>query len=126
MPFPGSYMSLAQTYLATGEPEKAREALTSYVIAHPDSSAGLENLGFFELGQGETDAALAAFDKAAALAPSDMMKIEMGRATAHALRDEWPATEQCAKRMLGSDEPRERFEGGATLAIASLYRGDAG
>ena len=126
MPFPGSYMSLAQSYLATGEPEKAREALTSYVIAHPDSSAGLENLAFFELGRGETDAALAAFDKAAALAPSDMMKIEMGRATAHALRDEWPATEQCAKRMLGSDEPRERFEGGATLAIASLYRGDVG
>jgi len=126
MSFPGSYMSLAETYLATGEPEKAREALTAYAIVHPDSSAGLENLAFFELGQGETEAALAAFDKAAALAPSDMMKIEMGRATAHALRDEWPATEQCAKRMLDSDEPRERYQGGATLAIASLYRGDVG
>ena len=69
MSFPGSYMSLAETYLATGQPEKAREALTSYVIAHPDSSVGLENLGFFELTEGQTDAALAAFDKAAALAP---------------------------------------------------------
>ena len=45
MAFPGSYMSLAETYLATGQPDKAREALTSYVATHPDSSAGLENLG---------------------------------------------------------------------------------
>ena len=126
MSFPGSYMSLAETYLATGQPEKAREALTSYVIAHPDSSAGLENLGFFELTEGQTDAALAAFDKAAALRPSEMIRIEMGRATAHVLRDEWPAAEGCAKRLLESSDSRERWEGGATLAIASLYRGDVG
>jgi tetratricopeptide (TPR) repeat protein len=69
MAFPGSYMSLAETYLATGQPDKARDALTAYVAAHPDSSAGLENLGFFELSEGQTDAALAAFDKAAGLAP---------------------------------------------------------
>ena len=126
MSFPGSYLSLAETYLATGQPEKAREALTSYVIAHPDSSVGLENLGFFELTEGQTDAALAAFDKAAALRPSEMMKIEMGRATAHVLRDEWPEAEGCAKRLMDSSDPRERWEGGATLAIASLYRGDVG
>jgi len=126
MSFPGSYMSLAETYLATGQPEKAREALTSYVIAHPDSSAGLENLGFFELMQGQTDAALAAFDKAASLAPTEMMKIEMGRVMVHALRDEWPEAEGCAKRLMHSDDPRERWEGGASLAVASLYRGDVG
>jgi tetratricopeptide (TPR) repeat protein/TolB-like protein len=126
MSFPGSYMSLAETYLATGEPEKAREALTSYVIAHPDSSAGLENLGFFELVEGRTDAALAAFDKAEALAPSEKAKIEMGRVVAHALRDEWPQAEGCAKRLMDSTDPRERWEGGATLAVASLYRGDVG
>jgi tetratricopeptide (TPR) repeat protein len=126
MSFPGSYMSLAETYLATGQPDKAREALTSYVSAHPDSSAGLENLGFFELMQGETDEALASFDKAAALAPSDVTKIEMGRVMAHTLRDEWPQAEACSKRLLASADPRERWQGGATLAIASLYRGDVG
>jgi len=126
MSFPGSYWSLAQTYLATGEPEKAREALTSYVVAHPDSGAGLQNLAFFELMEGETDAALAAFDKAASLAPSETLKIETGRVMAHALRDEWPAVQECARRMSDSDDPRERWEGGATLAIASLYRGDVG
>jgi serine/threonine protein kinase/tetratricopeptide (TPR) repeat protein len=126
MSFPGSYGSLAQAYLATGQPGKAREALTAYVIAHPDSSAGLENLGFFELMGGQTEAALAAFDKAASLAPKEMAKIETGRAMAHTLRDEWPEAERCAKRLMDSDDPRERWEGGATLAVASLYRGDVG
>jgi serine/threonine protein kinase/TolB-like protein/predicted Zn-dependent protease len=126
MAFPGSYMSLAETYLATGQPDKAREALTSYVETHPDSSAGLENLGFFELTTGQTDAALAAFDKAASLAPSEMMKIEMGRAAAHAMRDEWSEAEGCAKRLMRSEDGRERWKGGATLATASLYRGDVG
>ncbi len=126
MSFPGSYMSLAETYVATGQPEKAREALTSYAVAHPDSSAGLENLAFFELAEGKTDSALVAFDKAASLEPAEMAKIEMGRATAHALRDEWPEAVRCAKRLTRSDDPRERWQGGATLAIASLYRGDVG
>jgi eukaryotic-like serine/threonine-protein kinase len=126
MSFPGSYMSLAETYLATGQPDKAREALTSYVSAHPDSSAGLENLGFFELMQGESDQALATFDKAASLAPSEMMKVEMGRAAAYALRDDWTEAEGCAKRLMESPDARERWEGGATLAVASLYRGDVG
>jgi tetratricopeptide (TPR) repeat protein len=126
MSFPGSYMSLAETYLATGQPDKAREALTTFAIAHPDSSAGLENLGFFELMEGQAEAALAAFDKAAALSPSEMAKIEMGRVAAHALRDEWPEAEGCAKRLMESEDPRERWQGGATLAVASLYRGDVG
>jgi len=126
MSFPGSYMSLAETYLATGEPDKAREALTSYVSEHPDSGAGLENLAYFELIQGEPEAALAVFDKAAELQPSEKMKIEMGRVVAHALRDEWSEAEMCAKRLQESPDPRERWEGGATLAVASLYRGDVG
>ncbi len=126
MSFPGSYMSLAETYLATGQPDKAREALTGYIAAHPESSAGLENLGFFELMQGRTDEALAAFDKAASLGPSEVTKLEMGRAVAHALREEWPQAEGCARRLMSSQDARERWEGGATLAIASLYRGDVG
>ncbi len=126
MSFPGSYMSLAEAYLASGQPEQAREALTSYVSLHPDSSVGLENLGFFELLEGETEAALATFDKAASLAPKEMMKIEIGRGLAHALRDDWPQAATSARRLAHSDEPRERFEGGAMLAVASLYRGDVG
>ncbi len=126
MTFPGSYMSLAEAYVATGHPERAREALARYAAEHPDRSAGYENIAFLELTQDRTDEALAAFDKAAALHPDDSMKIETGRFVAYALRDEWPQAEAAAKRLMASDDPRQRWEGGATLAIASLYRGDVG
>jgi tetratricopeptide (TPR) repeat protein len=126
MTFPGSYMSLAEAYVATGHPEQAREALASYLSEHPDRSAGYENVAFFELSQGQTDEALAAFDKAAALHPDDSMKIETGRFMAHALRDEWSKAEAVAKRLMASGDARQRWEGGTTLAMASLYRGDVG
>jgi tetratricopeptide (TPR) repeat protein len=126
MTFPGSYMSLAQAYVATGRPEKAREALAEYAAEHPDRAAAFENLAYFELTQGRTDAALASFDKAAALHPDDSMKIETGRFVAHALRDEWPQAEAAARRLQASDDPRQQWEGGASLAMASLYRGDLG
>jgi tetratricopeptide (TPR) repeat protein len=126
MTFPGSYWSLAEAYVATSRPERAREALAQYAAEHPDRSAGYENVALFELAQGKIDDALAAFDKAAALHPDDSMKIEGGRFVAHALRDEWTEAEAASKRLLASDDPRERWEGGATLAMASLYRGDLG
>ena len=126
MTFPASYLSLAQAYVATGRPDKARQALSDYAAEHPDRAASFENLAYFELTQGRTEAALVAFDKAAALHPDDAMKIEMGRFTAHALRDEWPQAEAAARRLVASDDPRQQWEGGASLAMASLYRGDVG
>jgi tetratricopeptide (TPR) repeat protein len=126
MTFPGSYWSLAEAYVAAGHPEKAREALASYAAEHSDRPAAYENVALFELAQGRIDEALAAFDKAAALHPGDTMKIEAGRFVAHALRDEWTQAEAAAKRLMASDDPRQRWEGGATLAMASLYRGDVG
>ncbi len=126
MTFPGTYMSLAQAYVATGRPEQARQALAQYAAEHPDRSAGYENVAYFELTQGRTDQALAAFDKAAALQPADSMKIETGRFAAYALKDEWPQAEAVARRLMASDDPRRRWEGGATLAMAMLYHGDVG
>jgi tetratricopeptide (TPR) repeat protein len=119
-------MSLAEAYVQTGQPDRAREALKAYVSEHPDRSAGYENVALFEMSQGRTDVALAALDKASELHPGDAMKIETGRFVAHALRDEWPQAEAASKRLMASDDPRQRWEGGATLAMASLYRGDVG
>jgi tetratricopeptide (TPR) repeat protein/TolB-like protein len=126
MTFPGSYMSLAQAYVATGRPDRAREALEGYAKEHPDRPAAFENLAFFELAQGRVEASLAALDRAAALRPDDRTKIETGRFVAHALREEWGEAEAVAQRLMASDDPRARWEGGATLAMASLYRGDLG
>jgi tetratricopeptide (TPR) repeat protein len=126
MTFPGSFMSLAEAYVATGRPERAREALAEYAAEHPDRSAAYENVGFFELSQGRTDEALAAFDEAAAHQPDSTRKIESGRFVAYALRDQWPDAEAVAKRLMASADPHESWEGGASLAMASLYRGDVG
>jgi eukaryotic-like serine/threonine-protein kinase len=126
MTFPGSYMSLAQAYVAAGRPEAARKALAAYAAEHPDRAAAHENLGFFELTQGRVEEALAAFDKAAALQPDDATKAQIGRFTAFALRGDWPAAESAARTLRESDDPRARWEGGASLAVASLHRGDLG
>jgi tetratricopeptide (TPR) repeat protein/TolB-like protein len=126
MTFPGSFMSLAEAYVATSQPERAREALAQYAAEHPDRSAAYENIGVFELSEGRTDEALAAFDEAAARHPDSMRTIDSGRFVAYALRDQWAEAEAVAKKLMASDDPRERWEGGASLAMASLYRGDVG
>ena len=107
-------------------PTRRARPSPSYAAEHPDRAASFENLAYFELTQGRTEAALAGFDKAASLHPDDSTKIETGRFAAYALRDEWPQAEAAAKRLMASDDPRQRWEGGATLAMASLYRGDVG
>ena len=124
MTFPGTWMSLAEAYVATGQPDRGREALESYAREHPDRSAAYENLGLFELVQGRLDPALAAFDRAAALGPDQRSKIEFGRFVVAALRDRWKDAEAAAESLAKSDDPRDRWAGGEGRAIACLYRGD--
>ena len=126
MSFPGTWMSLAEAYSATGQPDRGREALETYVRDHPDRSAGYENLGLFELVQGRLDPALAAFDRAGALQPDQRTKVEFGRFVVAALQDRWKDAEAAADALTKSDDPRDRWSGGEGRAIASLYRGDVG
>ena len=126
MTFPGTWMSLAEAYTATGHPDRGREALETYVREHPDRFAGYENLGLFELSQGRLEQALGAFDRAAALQPDQRTRIEFGRFVVAAMQDRWKDAEAAAAALSKSDDPRERWSGGEGLAITSLYRGDVG
>ena len=126
MSFPGTYMTLAEAYAATGQADKARDALAQYVREHPDRPAGYENLGLFELSRGRLEAALGAFDRAAQLHPDQLMRVEQGRFIVRALQDRWPEAQAAGERLLARGDPRDRWAGGETLAIASLYRGDLG
>ncbi len=126
MGFPGTWMSLAEAYTATGQPERAREALAAYVREHPDRSAAYENLGLFELSQQHLAPALEAFDRAASLGPDQRVQIQQGRFVVAALQDRWKDAEAAARELTASPEPRERWSGGEGLALASLYRGDLG
>ena len=125
MTFPGSYMSLAHAYVATGRADRARETLAGYVREHPDRAAGYENLGYLQLAQGQLAESLASFDKATTLGTDAAMKVEKGRFLALALLDRWPEAQAAATRLAASEDPASRWEGHAALALASLYRGDA-
>ena len=124
MNFPGTYMSLAEAYVATGQTERAREALTAYANEHPDSPAGYVNLGHFEVMQGRLDAGLSALDRAAELHPDQLKEVEVGRFLARALQERWPEARAAGERLLKSEDSRDRWAGEETLALASLYRGD--
>jgi tetratricopeptide (TPR) repeat protein/TolB-like protein len=117
MAFPGSYMSLAETYLATGQPDKARDELTSYVAAHL-THAGLENLGFFELSGARRTR------RSRLTRPRPRHRDAEDRAVLPPTRcaTSGPGAEGCAKRLMSLNDGRERWEGGATLAVASLSR----
>jgi tetratricopeptide (TPR) repeat protein/TolB-like protein len=125
MQFPGTYLNLAEAYSATGQVDKAREALVGFTQQHPDRPGGFQNLGLFELVQGRLQSALAAFDQAAALHPEQMVEVERGRFLVYALKDRWTDAEQAAARLLQRPDARERSAGHMGLAIAALYRGAA-
>jgi tetratricopeptide (TPR) repeat protein len=125
MTFPGTWASLAEAYVATGHPDRAEEALRSYVKDHPDRGAGFTNLGWFLMGQGRLEEALDQLDQAERVGPHDA-KNESGRFAVFALSDRWPEARQVAQRMADSADSGESFEGYYALAVASLYRGDVG
>jgi len=123
MTFPGTYMSLAEAYVASGQPEKAEQALTEYVERHPDRAAGYENLAQYLTARGRYDEALAAYDRVGELDPRNF-KVDLGRFTVESLRGHWADAERAARRLAQSPEPNERWRGGAALATLALYRGD--
>jgi len=125
MTFPGTFESLAAAYAATGHPDRAEEALRSYVAEHPDRAAGFANLGWLLLMQERIVEGLDSFERAASLDPADR-KIEIGRFAAFSLADRWDEAEAAARRLAASDDPNESFQGHAALAAVSLYRGDLG
>jgi tetratricopeptide (TPR) repeat protein/TolB-like protein len=125
MTFPGTYMSLAEAYVASGQPERAEQALRDYLREHPTRAAGYENLGMFLVNQGRYDEALAAYDRAGALDGRNF-KVGYGHFAVHVLEGRWPEADATARRMASSSSPRERWTGGLALAALALYHGDLG
>ena len=123
MSFPGTYMSLAEAYAATGQDKKAEEVLRGYVAEHSDRGAGYENLAFLLVSRGRFEEALQACARAEQLNPrSDVA--QQGRLAVHMLRGEWDQAEATAKKIMASSDPLLHFKGGAALVRVKLYRGD--
>jgi tetratricopeptide (TPR) repeat protein len=125
MSFPGTYMSLAEAYVASGQIERAEQALREYVGEHPDRAAGYENLGLFLVNQGRYDEALGAYDRAGELDARNF-KVDYGHFAVHVLQGRRLEAEANARQLAASANPRERWMGRAALAVMALYRGDLG
>ncbi len=125
MSFPGTYMSLAEAYVASGRPERAEQVLTEYVERYPDRAAGFENLGLFLVTQGRYDDALAAYDRAGAL-DSRNFESDFGHFVVHSLEGRWLEAGANARALSRAADPQERWQGGAALAVLALYDGDLG
>jgi serine/threonine protein kinase/tetratricopeptide (TPR) repeat protein len=123
MSFPGTYMSLAEAYVASGQPQRAEEALDEYVARFPDRAAGFENLGLFLVTRGRYEDALAAYDRAGAL-DSRNFKSDFGHFVVHALEGRWLEAEANARDLTKSSIAKERWQGGAALSVLALYDGD--
>jgi tetratricopeptide (TPR) repeat protein len=123
MSFPGTYMSLAEAYVASGQVERAEQALTEYVAKHRDRAAGYENLGMFLVNQGRYEEALRSFDRAGDLDGRNF-KVDYGHFAVHVLQGRWLEAEANARSLAASSYPRERWTGGAALAVLALYDGD--
>jgi serine/threonine protein kinase/tetratricopeptide (TPR) repeat protein len=123
MTFPGTFMSLAEAYVASGQPTQAEEALMQYVEDYPDRAAGFENLGFFLATQGRYPEALRAFDRAGQLDARNF-ETDNGRFVVHALEGRWLEAEADARQMTRSSNPSHRWQGRAALAVLALYDGD--
>jgi eukaryotic-like serine/threonine-protein kinase len=121
--FPGTWMSLAEAYVASGQPGKAEQALVEYVQQYPDRAAGYENLAQYLTARGRYDEALRAYDRVGQL-DSRNFKVDLGRFTVESLRGRWTDAEQAARRLYRSPDSGERWHGGAALAVLALYRGD--
>lgn len=121
--FPGTFMSLAEAYEASGEVERAEKVLVDYVGEHPERAAGFENLGLFLARQGRYDEALGAYDRAGALDARNF-GLDFGHFVVHALQGRWLEAEANAHQLASSTSPRERWQGRSALTILALYQGD--
>ena len=125
MSFPGTYMSLAEAYVASGQPGRAEQALGEYVERYPDRAAGFENLGLFLVTRGRYEDALTAYDRAGAL-DSRNFKSNFGHFVVHALEGRWLEAEANARELARSTVAQERWQGSAALTVLALYDGDLG
>jgi serine/threonine protein kinase/tetratricopeptide (TPR) repeat protein len=123
MSFPGTYMSLAEAYVASGRPQRAEQVLAEYVERYPDRAAGYENLALFLVSRERYPDALDAYDRAAAL-DSRNFKSDFGHFVVHSLEGRWLEAEANARALSRSADPQERWRGGVALAVLALYDGD--
>jgi serine/threonine protein kinase/tetratricopeptide (TPR) repeat protein/TolB-like protein len=122
MAYPTTYTNLAALYRNLGQFDKAHDVLQDYVRANPTVSQGFRGLGDLLTVWGKYDDAMAAYDKAAALAPGDF-SVLAARRTVYALRDQWSDVEAINDKLLQASDPQWRFNALMSQASEQVYKG---
>jgi eukaryotic-like serine/threonine-protein kinase len=121
---PTSYGNLASDYLALGEPAKAQNLLETFVQDHPDVASGYESLGEVLVAENRLPEALADFDKAAGLDPSDFWA-PAGRGIVALMQERWADAEAVNRAFGESANPFERWGGLMLSSLVSTAHGDS-
>jgi eukaryotic-like serine/threonine-protein kinase len=122
MAYPTTYTNLAGVYRNLGQFDKAYDVLQDYVRANPTVSQGYRGLGDLLAVWGKYDDAIAAYDKAAALAPGDLSVLAARRAIYY-VRDQWADLEAVNDKLLASSDPQWKFNALMSQGTEQAYKG---
>jgi tetratricopeptide (TPR) repeat protein/TolB-like protein len=114
--------NLSENYQSLGQYERAEAVLQDYLQQNPDSAQVHLSLGIVRAAWGKLDDAMAAFDKAAALAPDDPAPLDERRAV-WILRERWTELEAGGQKLRRSADPGWRLTGNLNLAEDRLLKG---
>jgi len=122
MTFPWTHSGLALAYHCRGDVDKGEQAIRQFGEENPRNAFAQDALGSHLALVGKLDEALAAHDRAEALAPGEP-DLQMGRAELFVLRDEWDRAQAAARAAAESSSPFPRAVGSAILSELWLYKG---
>ena len=122
MAFPTTYTNLAVVYRNLGQFDKAYDVLQEYVRANPGVAQGYRGLGDLLAVWGKYDEAMAAYDKATALAPGDL-SIPAARRAVFGVTDRWAEVEAINASLLESNDPQWKYNALMSQGNEQLYKG---
>jgi tetratricopeptide (TPR) repeat protein/predicted Ser/Thr protein kinase len=121
-PITVTYTNLAADYGNLGQFEKAREVLQEFIGRNPDSARAYLSLGDNYSRWGKRDEAIAAYDKALALAPSESGPT-IGRWRLDVMSEQWDALPPLSQALRRSADSQVRSVADRLIAVERQYRG---
>src|SRR5262245_27528775 len=122
MAYPTTYTNLASVYRNLGQFDKAYEVLREYVDANPTVPQGYRGLGDLLGVWGKNDEALAAYDKAIALAPGDFSFLASKRAVL-VVTDRWDGVDAINAKLSEASDPVWKATALLSTGNQRLYQG---
>ena len=111
-------------YRGQGQYDKAYEVLQEYVTANPEVPRGYLGLGGLFSVWGRFDEALAAYDKALALEPANLVPLN-NKGPIFIVTERWADYAALNRRLLESSDSRWKYQALRNQATEQLYKGQS-